>query len=418
MSERLVIQAEDVRKRYRLGVIGRDLLVEEAGALLGRLRGRADVRKQLDPAGTEQKVGDYFWSLRGVSFSMREGEILGIVGRNGAGKSTLLKLLSRISLPTHGTIRMRGKVSSLLEVGTGFHPELTGRENVFLNGAILGMRKAEIERKLDMIVAFSGVEHHLDTPIKRYSSGMKVRLGFAVAAHMDPEILIVDEVLAVGDAEFQRKCLGSMREVAGSGRTILFVSHNMVSVQSLCTRALWLDKGLVRQDGPVEHVVKDYLGTYSAQLEQQTWAASEAPGTDEVRLRSVRVASEQADGEFTIGAGMRVELELENLSVLDEELNVRLQFRAGNDSIVFVTGLSESAGAAAWNVGMNKVTCFVPADLLNTGTYRIQVLIMRRGSVAFKVENAVVFEMREGARKGASFNQWPGVVRPHLRWVR
>lgn len=418
MSKQLVIQAEDVRKRYRLGVIGRDLLVDEAAALFGRLRGRADRRKEFNSTSSEQRVGEYFWSLRGVSFEMREGEIMGIVGRNGAGKSTLLKLLSRITLPTHGVIRMRGKISSLLEVGTGFHPELTGRENIVLNGAILGMRRAEIDRKLDQIIAFSGIEHHLDTPIKRYSSGMKVRLGFSVAAHLDPEILIVDEVLSVGDAEFQRKCLGSMREVAGRGRTILFVSHNMVAVQSLCTRALWLEKGAVLKDGPVEEVVKDYLGTYSAQLESRTWEPAEAPGTEEARLRSIKVASDHPQGDFTIGTGVRVELELENLTVLDEELNVRLQVRAGNDSVVFVTGLNESIGQAAWHVGMNRINCFIPPNLLNTGTYRIQVLVLRRGKVAFKVESAVVFEMLEGARKGAAFNKWPGVVRPQLRWTR
>lgn len=418
MSKPLVIQALDLRKRYRLGVIDRDMLVDEAVALVGRLRGRADKRKQLDPEAESQKVGDYFWSLRGVSFSMHEGEILGIIGRNGAGKSTLLKLLSRITLPTSGTIRMRGKVSSLLEVGTGFHPELTGRENIFLNGAILGMRKAEIERKLDRIIAFSGIEHHLDTPIKRYSSGMKVRLGYSVAAHMDPEILIVDEVLSVGDAEFQRKCLGSMREVADSGRTILFVSHNMVSVQSLCTRAIWLDKGLVRMDGATDEVARTYLNTYATTRDHQEWDTTSAPGNEEFRVLSVRAVSESPEGSFSIAAPIRIEIEVENMGVMDHDLDVRIQVRTHNDTLAFVTGMAQCLGQQLWNKGRSKVSCVIPPDLLNTGSYRFQLLFHRKGSLWFRVDDALNFDVHEGARKGVHFHKWPGVVRPVLTWVR
>jgi len=416
--ERLVIQAEDVRKCYRLGVIGRDALLDEAAALWGRFRGRADVRKQLDLASGEQRVGDWFWSLRGVSFELRQGEVLGILGRNGAGKSTLLKLLSRISLPTSGTIRMRGKVSSLLEVGTGFHPRLTGRENIFLNGAILGMRKAEIERKLDQIIAFSGIEHHLDSPIKRYSSGMKVRLGFSVAAHLDPEILIVDEVLAVGDAEFQRKCLGSMREVADGGRTILFVSHNMVSVQSLCSRVLWLEKGMVRQEGPTEEVVRDYLNTYTHQHSHQEWEPDQGPGTDEVRLLAVRAVSGHAGGAFTTDEPVRVEIELENDAIRDADLHIRLQVRTGNDAIAFSSDLSASAPATLWNPGRCKVACIIPAHLLNSNTYRFHIVFFRHGKVLFKAEDVLSFDVHEGAREGSTFRKMPGAVRPNLQWVR
>lgn len=419
MSDRnLVIQAEDLRKRYRLGVLGRDALKDEIGAFFSRMGGRGSGGRNTAPQGSDQRVGDHFWSLRGVSFEMHKGDILGIIGRNGAGKSTLLKLLSRITLPTSGTIRMRGKVSSLLEVGTGFHPELTGRENIFLNGAILGMRKAEITRNLDRIIEFSGIEHHLDTPIKRYSSGMKVRLGFSVAAHLDPEILIVDEVLAVGDAEFQRKCLGSMREVADGGRTILFVSHNMISIQSLCSRVLWLEKGLVKQDGPVETVVRDYLNTYAHQNDHQEWTPETAPGQEELRLMSVRAVSASPDGSFDTSAPITLELELENFGIRDTDLDIRVQVRTGNDTLAFASDLSGGAEARLWNIGRSKVSCTIPGDLLNSGTYRFHFVFFRHGKVWFKVEDVMSFDVHEIAREGSTFRKMPGVVKPTLRWVR
>jgi lipopolysaccharide transport system ATP-binding protein len=242
------LRVEGLGKRYRLG--GLQTYQTLRDSVVDLLRGRREQKKKPD-----------FWALRDVSFELKEGEVLGIVGRNGAGKSTLLKLLSHITIPDTGRIEVHGRVGSLLEVGTGFHPELTGRENIFMNGILLGMKRREVERKFDEIVAFSGVEEFLDTPVKRYSSGMRVRLGFAVAAHLEPEILVVDEVLAVGDAEFQRKCLGRMNQVASEGRTVLYVSHQMDSILGLCNRAIWLDKGMLRLDGPPSSVVKEYLGS-------------------------------------------------------------------------------------------------------------------------------------------------------------
>lgn len=416
--EPVVIQAQDVSKCYRLGVIGRDALMNDAAAAWQRIRGRSGKPALPDPRGKEQRVGDWFWSLRGVSFDVRRGDVLGILGRNGAGKSTLLKLLSRISVPTSGNIRMRGRVSSLLEVGTGFHPELSGRENIYLNGAILGMRKAEIDRKLDEIIAFSGIEHHLDSPIKRYSSGMKVRLGFSVAAHLEPEILIVDEVLAVGDAEFQKKCLGSMREVADGGRTILFVSHNMVSVQSLCSRVLWLEHGLVRREGDTEELVRDYLNTYTHQHSEQSWPAGEGPGTEEIRLCSVRAVSADPSGAFTTEAPVRVEMEFDNTGIRDADLDVRVQVRTGNDAIAFSSDLSASLPATLWNMGRSKVSCEIPGRLLNSNTYRFHVITFRQGRVLFKAEDVLSFDVQEEARAGSTYRKMPGAVRPNLTWQR
>ncbi|MBL7891470.1 MAG: ABC transporter ATP-binding protein, partial [Bacteroidia bacterium] len=247
-----VIKVENISKQYRLGQVGTGTLSHDLNRIWHKMRGNEDPYLKIGEVNDRTQAGSskYVWSLRDVSFDVKRGEVLGIIGKNGAGKSTLLKILSRVTQPTTGTIKTKGRIASLLEVGTGFHPELTGRENVFLNGAILGMERSEIKAKFDEIVDFSGVERYIDTPVKRYSSGMYVRLAFAVAAHLEPEILIVDEVLAVGDAEFQKKCLGKMKDVSNSGRTILFVSHNMTAVNTLCSRCLYLKNGRVKTDGP------------------------------------------------------------------------------------------------------------------------------------------------------------------------
>ncbi len=254
-----VISVENLTKRYDLGVIGTGTLSRDLNRWWARLRGKPDPYTRIGQRDHFEKIGESILALNDVSFKVGQGEALGIIGKNGAGKSTLLKILSRVTAPTSGIVKMKGRIGSLLEVGTGFHPELTGRENVYLNGAILGMRKEEVARKFDEIVDFSGVEKFIDTPVKRYSSGMYVRLAFAVAAHLDPEILVVDEVLAVGDAEFQKKCLGKMGDVAGEGRTVLFVSHNMAAIQNLCGTAILLENGRIEVDGITENVVERYL---------------------------------------------------------------------------------------------------------------------------------------------------------------
>ena len=252
-----VIQVEELWKEYRLGIINHHTVNRDLQSWWARVRGKEDPNSPIGYGPFQPE--DRFWALKDVSFEVKQGDILGIIGRNGAGKSTLLKILSQVTAPTKGEVRFKGRIASLLEVGTGFHPELTGRENIFLNGAILGMSKADIRKKLDEIVAFAEVEKFIDTPVKRYSSGMYVRLAFAVAAHLEPEILIVDEVLAVGDVQFQKKCLGKMKQVGKDGRTVLFVSHNMPAITRLSQRALWINKGKIIADGPSELIVENYL---------------------------------------------------------------------------------------------------------------------------------------------------------------
>ncbi len=255
-----VIKVENLSKYYRLGLIGGKTLHDDLNRWWARVRKQPDPLLKIGQEDRRNGNGEYIWALQDVSFEVKQGEIVGIIGRNGAGKSTLLKILSRITAPTSGQVKVKGRIASLLEVGTGFHPELTGRENIYLNGAILGMKKAEIDRKFDEIVAFAEVEKFIDTPVKRYSSGMHVRLAFAVAAHLEPEILVVDEVLAVGDIAFQKKCLGKMGDVAKAGRTVLFVSHNMAAVQNLCNKAMLLNTGRIDHAGSVNETISMYVG--------------------------------------------------------------------------------------------------------------------------------------------------------------
>lgn len=413
----LAMDVRGVRKRYRLGSTSSTTLSEDLSALLARLMGRPDPRLSVGPDTGGQRKGREFWALQGVDFELRKGEVLGIIGRNGAGKSTLLKLLSRITLPTEGTIRLRGRVSSLLEVGTGFNPELTGRENIFLNGTILGMRKAEVSAKLDEIIDFSGIEHHIDSPVKRYSSGMKVRLGFAVAAHLEPDILIVDEVLAVGDADFQRKCLGKMKDVSLTDRTILFVSHNMTAVRSLCSRAIWLQNGQVRLDGPTDEVVGKYLGTYTDLAPERIWQTGTAPGNEFVQLVSMGLDTAAPEGAITQFDDFRIVLRFNNLGVDDGDLNVVLWVYNSEDILVFTSGWKDWApNDPSMPRGLQTLRCHVPGYLLNTGEYRVVLHVFRSARVMFSVEETIAFEIHDGKRAGSWFGKHKGVVRPKLEW--
>lgn len=331
-----VLQAENISKVFRLGNVGASTLTEDIRSLYYRLSGKRN--PYLDHAEHNDRQAsdansEYVWALKDIHFEVKKGEILGIVGRNGAGKSTLLKILSRTTTPTSGEIRIKGKVSSLLEVGTGFHPDLTGRENIFLNGSILGMRKAEIKACFDEIVEFAGVQRYVDTPVKRYSSGMYIRLAFAVAAHLDPDILIIDEVLAVGDAEFQAKCLGKMKDVAGQGRTVLFVSHNMGAVSDLCTRAIYLNKGQLVLDGSTESVIRAYVKN------NMLGNISGGKGLDDPRQRRGngkarfnRIEVMDANGKETVEFFPNEAITFRMEAVIHEKINtllVSIAFRSG-----------------------------------------------------------------------------------------
>ncbi|HEX2256963.1 MAG TPA: ABC transporter ATP-binding protein [Afifellaceae bacterium] len=402
------IRIDRLSKRYRLGELGHHGTLGERLAALFRRRGNGNVGG-----------ADELWALKDVSFEVEPGEVVGIIGRNGAGKSTLLKILSRITEPTTGTVELRGRVSSLLEVGTGFHPELTGRENVYLNGSILGMRKAEIDRKFDAIVDFAGVERFLDTPVKRYSSGMQVRLAFAVAAHLEPEILIVDEVLAVGDAEFQRKCLGKMGEVAGGGRTVLFVSHNMAAVRQLCERVVVVDKGKIQLDGEPEATINAYLADADASLESRTewtWPAEDAPGLPDICLRKVQLIGEHSRGPtFRPDEEVTIRIQYEQLRPLTRlRFVVRLLTMQGE--VAFGTTDEDIRQGRLYSPGRYQTQCTIPRNLLNRRTYCLRIGLADQG-ILFRSDLGKL--VIDGIRNDGSINGGPstaGVVCPRIPW--
>jgi lipopolysaccharide transport system ATP-binding protein len=376
-------------------------------------------------ASTFRRAADeeILWAIKDISFEVRPGEVIGFIGLNGAGKSTLLKILSRITEPSEGRAMIQGRVGTLLEVGTGFHPELTGRENIYLSGAILGMRRHEIERKFDEIVAFAEVERFLDMPVKRYSSGMYVRLAFAVAAHLEPEVLLVDEVLAVGDNSFQKKCLGKMGEVAEEGRTVLFVSHNMIAVQNLCDRVIWLQRGRLMHDGPAADVIGRYLSTAFEARTEQTWAdASTAPGNDKVRLHRVALRPATSEPVSALGTSTPLEIDVEFRNLVpDARLHVCLHVLNEQHIVAFTTASNETDAFTrdrALPAGLYRSTCRIPGHLLNTGMHRIDVLILVNGlKIILRAEQALTFEVVElEERAGAWYGKEPGLVRPRLPW--
>jgi lipopolysaccharide transport system ATP-binding protein len=393
MSSPVVISVENLGKRYRLNRRSqRQSYVALRDVISEKFRGLTRPRKQIETSSTWED----FWALQDVSFSVREGEVIGVIGRNGAGKSTLLKVLSRITEPNRGKVRIRGRVASLLEVGTGFHPELTGRENIYLNGAILGMRRTEIRAKFDEIVAFAEVEKFLDTPVKRYSSGMYVRLAFAVAAHLEPEILIVDEVLAVGDAQFQKKCLGKMQDVARGGRTVLFVSHQMSAIQNLCARAIFLQTGNVVLDGDVHAVVKAYLqeGVASDRFvrEGKVDTASGPKITAATLLTNEGVQKEQPDESLLLhvciesSQARRVSLELRWYNALGSVI--------GFGSL----GTLSDREMLDLHVGMNEITVAFSTQSMANGSYGLG-LSLAVPFVEFldRVENCLSFDLARSA---------------------
>jgi len=414
----IAIKVENVSKKYRLGPAQerhdtlRDALMAAVQAPLDRLR----------PDGRGSGGDDEIWALKDISFEVQRGEVLGIIGPNGAGKSTLLKILSRITHPTEGWAVINGRVGSLLEVGTGFHHELTGRENIYLNGAILGMTRAEIDRKFDEIVEFSGVEKFIDTPVKRYSSGMHVRLAFSVAAHLDPEILLIDEVLSVGDAAFQKKCLGKMGDVASEGRTVLFVSHNMVAVQNLCERVIWLSDGTIAGEGRPSRVVSEYLEASFSSSTERVWNdVNSAPGNEKVRLRRVMVRPTDGTRSDPITMQTKFVVEVEFLNLRSGTvMDITLQFYNEQGIRAFGTStVSDGRQSASLPAGLFRSICRVPANLLNSGMHRVRLLVVEnRSSVIYRHEDAVCFDVIDtGENRGAWYGKMGGVVKPLLDWT-
>ncbi|SRR5579871_821157 len=374
----VAILAEGLGKSYKLGHIDtygalRDVITS---ALYSPFRAGARIARGEGLLAPRVSDTERIWALKDVSFEIRQGEVIGVIGRNGAGKSTLLKLLSQITEPTEGFAAIHGRVGSLLEVGTGFHPELTGRENVYLNGAILGMRRNEIKSKFSDIVEFSGVEKFLDTPVKRYSSGMQVRLAFAVAAHLEPEILLVDEVLAVGDAAFQRKCLGKMESVATEGRTVFLVSHNMEAITNLCTRAIWIDDGRVRADGDPNDLVRDYLATTRSEIGKISLAdRNDRTGPGPIRFTSLEVRNGLGEPIDAVHSGEAVEFALSYVSTGErmQHVSAFIYVRDQFDHPLLVLWSKLTAEDFETLPAEGKLVCQVPRFPLTAGTYVLEV---------------------------------------------
>jgi lipopolysaccharide transport system ATP-binding protein len=421
-----VVEVENLSKLYRLGAIGASSLRETVERFFGRKKQPASTQFAKENPIADDRRGpepNSFWALKDVSFSINPGEVVGILGRNGAGKSTLLKILSRITEPTSGRATLRGRVVSLLEVGTGFHPELTGRENIFLNGAIMGMKRAEILAKFDEIVEFAEVGKFLDTPVKRYSSGMYVRLAFAVAAHLEPEILLIDEVLAVGDAGFQKKCLGKMDEVATKhGRTVFFVSHNMGAVRSLCEHAILFEGGRLVMTGNPGDVISRYLSASSPQdsdVEGQIiWNGKDAPKSHDLELRSIRLLNGLGVPQTTFESDKPINVEV--------EYEVLERMRGARFCLTLLTQEGEVAFSATdhmfqqetQNPGVYKTTCFLPGGLLNRRQYVVHLQCDIPGErYVLPAAEYLSFTVSGIGNQSSTFPEpWPGVVCPRVSW--
>lgn len=408
-----VLEVQDLSKLYRLGAIGTGSLRQDIQYWWNK-----SVLRREDPFFQQQdeeaeRANQLIWALKNVSFHLKQGEALGIIGSNGSGKSTLLKIISRIVQPTKGVIRGKGKISSILEVGTGFHNELSGRENIYNSGYILGMNKEEIRSKFDEIVAFSGIEKFIDTPVKRYSSGMYVRLAFAVAAHLEPDILIVDEVLAVGDADFQKKCMGKMQEVSSTnGRTILFVSHNMQAVTNLCSTALWLDKGIMKQMGDSKEVVSAYIGSSKQYITEHHWENPDtAPGNKIIRMKSIEIKPQtEASAYITVRTPIQLNVEFWCLQE-NFDLNVNVRLLTATGECVFDMGSPTITAEKS----IMELISIIPGNLLNNASYSISLTAVKNNSSAiYTFSNCISFDV-EDIREGMYyFGNWPGIIRPQI----
>lgn len=428
MKKDIILKAENISKQYRLGQVGTGTLRHDINRWWYKIRGKENPYLKIGEINDRSIKGnsDYVWALQDINFEVERGEVLGIIGKNGAGKSTLLKILSKVTAPTTGSIKSRGRIASLLEVGTGFNGEMTGRENIFLNGAILGMTKKEITSKLDEIIDFSGCERYIDTPVKRYSSGMTVRLAFAVAAFLEPEILVIDEVLAVGDAEFQKKAIGKMQDISrGEGRTVLFVSHNMAAVKSLCTRGIVMENGSIKYEGRIDDAIEKYLEDENTTA-HHIWDEYDKPKGDFIELTEVKVLNKY--DVITI-----------NHSILDD-VKIEFTYQIFREGELFTHGFNlynvenvhilsshdkkSSTLKQALPIGIYKTAIIIPGNLLAEGSYSCSFAIMRYSPfhIEFHEMNTVGFNIIDefGGQtvRGNYSGHYPGLIRPELEWKK
>ncbi|HRN94070.1 MAG TPA: polysaccharide ABC transporter ATP-binding protein [Chitinophagales bacterium] len=410
----IVLKVENLSKLYRLGEVGTGTISHDLNRWWAKVRGKEDPYALVGQVNdrSQKAESDYVWSLRDINFEVKQGEVLGVIGKNGAGKSTLLKLISQITSPTTGSIKAKGRIASLLEVGTGMNPELTARENIYLNGAILGMTKKEISSKFDEIVDFSGCTMYVDTPVKRFSSGMRVRLGFAVAAFLEPEILIVDEVLAVGDAEFQKKAIGKMKDISsGGGRTVLFVSHNMLAVKSLCTRLLWLDHGQSKSIGDVDEIISSYL---SNQQQQNCSFVSINKEFEGFIVHSIRISDNGIDGMFNIDEQLVLEVEVSSNNYF-KTININLFFKTAEGAIIFAT----CSPKQEFTQGKYSYVCTIPSGTLNDNMYNIDLMVVDYGpKVLHNLQDIITIEGVEPKRANSAWlSKFPGLIKPtYFKW--
>ncbi|KFF05207.1 ABC transporter ATP-binding protein [Flavobacterium reichenbachii] len=418
MEKDIILKAENISKQYRLGQVGTGTLSHDLNRWWHQIRGKENPYLKIGDTNDRSTKGssDYVWALQNINFEVERGQVLGIIGKNGAGKSTLLKILSKVTAPTTGSIKSRGRIASLLEVGTGFNGEMTGRENIFLNGAILGMTKKEITSKLDEIIEFSGCERYIDTPVKRYSSGMTVRLAFAVAAFLEPEILVIDEVLAVGDAEFQKKAIGKMQDISkGEGRTVLFVSHNMAAVKSLCTRGIILEHGKVAFEGDIENAVSYYLGGEAEAMNLKTFGKEhDLPvfKLNEISLYNLGQTSDDVlqENELIV---LNTKIEIKAPEAERYHITYHLYNEMGEAMFSF-----SNAGSFTLKKGVNNIKCHFPKSFFQSGQYFLSLFIVEDSKQPIFVEKDIIsFTVVDSGRElGTYMGREPGFIRPQFEW--
>ncbi|HEY9170177.1 MAG TPA: ABC transporter ATP-binding protein [Lutibacter sp.] len=410
----VILKIENLSKQYRLGLVGTGTISHDLNRWWHNVRGKEDPYLKIGDVNNRATKGtsDYVWALKDINFEVQQGEVLGIIGKNGAGKSTLLKILSKITSPTTGIIKSRGRVASLLEVGTGFHGEMTGRENIFLNGAILGMTKKEITAKLDEIIDFSGCERYIDTPVKRYSSGMTVRLAFAVAAFLEPDILIIDEVLAVGDAEFQKKAIGKMQDISkGEGRTVLFVSHNMAAVKSLCTRVLILENGFKIKEGETSLMIENYLDNTKTVMEVIYETEINSIGNDFVKVKKAKISKASNNNYISFDEKFNIEFEFWLKDLQKGSINLSLNIFNSDGILLFntytqVINIKDGVLSAIFSIHDNT---------FNTGFYSVEIMVVKNQNQIFCCfPDILKFEIVENDRKSAWFGKHSGLFRPNI----